>query len=48
MIKTKILPPKNVFSSPKPKNVATGLILPKLCLQLGYFVLKTIRPRDVA
>jgi len=25
-----------------------GLVLPKLCLQLGYFVLKAIRPRDVA
>jgi len=28
--------------------MATGLVLPKLCPQLGYFVLKAIQPRDVA
>jgi len=28
--------------------MATGLVLPKLCLQLEYFVLKSIRLRDVA
>ena len=48
MILTKISPPKNVCCTPKPQNLATGLVLPKLCLQLGYFVLKAIRPRDAA
>jgi len=24
-----------------------GLVLPKLCLYIGYFVLNAIRPRDV-
>ena len=33
---------------PKPQNLATGMVLPKLCLQLEYFILKSIRPRDVA
>jgi len=46
--KQKYFPPENVFSHPKPKNLATGLVLLKLCLQLGYFVLKAIRSRDVA
>jgi len=32
----------------KPQNLATGLVLPKLCLQLEYFVLRSIQPRDVA
>ena len=41
-------PHKNAFFPPKPQNLATGLVLPKLCLQLGYFVLKFFRPRDVA
>jgi len=31
-----------------PPNLATGLVLPKLCLQLEYFALKAIRPGDVA
>jgi len=30
------------------RMLATGLILSKLCLQLRKFVLKAIRPRDVA
>jgi len=47
MIK-KISPPKNVFFPSKPQNLTTGLVLPKLCLQLEYFVLKSIRSRDVA
>jgi len=38
MMKTKIYPHKMYFS---PKTA-------KLCLQLEYFVLKSIRPRDVA
>jgi len=25
-----------------------GLVLPKMCLQLGHFILKASRPRDVA
>ena len=41
------LHPKNVFCPPD-LNLATGLVLPKLCLQLGYFVSKAIWPRDVA
>ena len=48
MIKIKIFHHKNVFCPPKPQNLATGLVLPKLCQQLGYFVLGSIRPRDVA
>jgi len=37
-----------MYLFPKLSNLATDLILPKLCLQLGYFVLKAIRCRDVA
>ena len=33
---------------PKALNLAMGLVLPKWCLQLGYFVSKAIRPRDLA
>ena len=33
---------------PKPENLATGLVLPKFFLQLEYFILKSVRPRDVA
>jgi len=36
------------FAPLKSQKLATGLVLPKLCLQLGYFVLKAIRPRGVA
>jgi len=44
----KNLPPKKFILPLKPQNLATGLVLPKLCLPLEYFVLKSIRPRDVA
>jgi len=47
MIKIKIFPPKNVFS-PQTLKPGYGPVQPKLCLQLEYFVLKSIRPRDVA
>jgi len=47
--KNKNLCPLKMYVAPhKPENLATGLVLPKLCLQLIYFVLKAIRPRDVA
>jgi len=46
MIKTKIFSLKMYF--PQILNLASGLVLPKLCLQLGYFVLKAILSRDVA
>jgi len=47
MIKTKIFPPKNLFSLQTEK---TGYEpdSAKMCLQLGYFVLKAIRSPDVA
>jgi len=48
MIKIKIFPHKIVFCPPKPQNLATDLVLPKLRLRLEYFALKSIRPRDVA
>jgi len=37
-----------MYFAPKPSNLAKGLVLPKLCLQLEYFIFKAIRPRDVA
>jgi len=46
MIKRKIFSLKMYF--PQILNLASGLVLPKLCLQLGYFVLKAILSRDVA
>jgi len=45
-IKTKISPLKVYFAFPKPQNLAIGLVLSKLCLQLEYFVLKSTQPRD--
>jgi len=42
------LSPIKMYFAPKPQNLATGRVLPKLRLQLEYFVLKSIRPRDVA
>ena len=48
MIKTKILPPQKCILPTKPKNLAMGLVLPKLRLQLEYSVLKSIRSRDVS
>jgi len=47
MIKNNLSPLK-IYFAPKRSNMATGLVVPKLCLQLGCFVLKAIRPRDVA
>jgi len=46
--KSFLCPPKFVVLRKICLNLATGLVLPKLCLQLGYFVLKAIRPRGVA
>jgi len=47
MIKTKIFPLKMCFARPNFKTwLRPGSA--KICLQLGYFVLKAIRPRDVA
>jgi len=48
IIKIKIFPLKKYILPPKSQNLATGLVLPNLCLQLECFVLKSIRPRDVA
>ena len=42
MIKTKNPFPLKMYFAPKPQNQATGLVSPKLCLQLGYFDLKAI------
>jgi len=36
------------FATPKPQNLAKDLVVPKLCLQLEYFALEPIGPRDVA
>jgi len=48
MINSKIFPQNKFILPPQNWNLATGLVLPKLCLQLEYFVFKVIRPRDVA
>ena len=37
MIKLKIFRPEKCIFPPKPQNLAAGLVLPKLCLQLEYF-----------
>jgi len=47
MIKIKIFPPQNVFC-PQTSKPGYGPGSPKLCLQLEYFVLKSIRLQDVA
>ena len=46
--KQKSFPLKMYFFPPNVKLMATGLVLPKLCLQLRYFFLKAIRAGDVA
>jgi len=45
MIKTKSFPPENVFCPPNLKTWLRAWFWQN-CLQLGYFVLKAIRPRD--
>jgi len=40
--------PIKICFAPKLQNLTTGLVLPKLYRKLKYFVLKSIRPRDVA
>ena len=46
--KTNLSPLKTCFTAPNLKTWLRAWFCQKWCLQLGYFVLKTIRPQDVA
>jgi len=48
MIRIRVFPPLKFILPPQTLKPGYGPNSAKLCLQLRYFVLKAIRPRDVA